>query len=68
MASQNSSLGTQESRAGAQSTDAEAFVQDWMERFSDPRPMIEILEESLHDRETERDWLLDHIWVEPEWH
>jgi DNA repair exonuclease SbcCD ATPase subunit len=46
---------------GPSQTDAEAFVQDWMERFSDPRPMIETLEESLQAREADRDWLLERL-------
>lgn len=51
----------QRDERGPGQTDAEAYLQEWMDRFSDPRPMIETLEESLRDREADRDWLLDHI-------
>jgi hypothetical protein len=32
-----------------------------MERFSNPHPMIEMLEASGQEREAERDWLLDRL-------
>jgi hypothetical protein len=39
----------------------EEQVQAWMERFSNPHPMIEMLEASGQEREAERDWLLDRL-------
>jgi hypothetical protein len=38
-----------------------AMIQDYLNSFGDPHPMIATLEDVKHEREAERDWLLERL-------